>query len=273
MIEQEHGTRAIVRFLEGYRDGKTTDQLIPDILGMDVAAFDRHFNAYLERRFSGPLAAIGAPKPADRPESRQDVERRALNRDNYLAQVAMGELLLEEGDLDAALPYLERAKALFPEYAGPDSPSWLLARIHQRRGDNRRAIAELQSLVTRNSQHYAALVTLAGLLEATGDSTGAADMLDRTMYVWPLDLDVHRRLATMAAGQKRWDRVIRERRAVLALNPVDRADALYQLARAQLAAGDATGARRSVLQALERAPNFPAAQELLLSIHEKNREN
>jgi Tfp pilus assembly protein PilF len=50
------------------------------------------------------------------------------------------------------------------------------------------------------------------------------------------------------------------------LNPVDRAEALYQLALAQLEAGDNAAARRTVLRALEIAPNFERAQELLLRV-------
>ena len=53
---------------------------------------------------------------------------------------------------------------------------------------------------------------------------------------------------------------------VVALNPVDRAEALYQLALAHFEAGDAQAARREVLRALEDAPNFEKAQELLLRL-------
>jgi uncharacterized protein HemY len=42
----------------------------------------------------------------------------------------------------------------------------------------------------------------------------------------------------------------------------------YQLARALLDAGDPVGARREVMRALEVAPGFDQAQQLLLRIHE-----
>jgi len=61
---------------------------------------------------------------------------------------------------------------------------------------------------------------------------------------------------------------VRERRAVLALHPANRPDALYRLARAEFGAGRLDDARRSVLQALELAPEFEAAQDLLLEIHD-----
>jgi Tfp pilus assembly protein PilF len=54
-----------------------------------------------------------------------------------------------------------------------------------------------------------------------------------------------------------------------ALAPADRADAYYQLALAWFEAGDLDQARRSVLRALEVAPSFEPAQQLLLRIRER----
>jgi Tfp pilus assembly protein PilF len=59
---------------------------------------------------------------------------------------------------------------------------------------------------------------------------------------------------------------IRERKALLALDPTDRVEALYQLALAYADAGDMVAARREVLRALEQAPNYSKAQDLLLRI-------
>ena len=67
------------------------------------------------------------------------------------------------------------------------------------------------------------------------------------------------------AGDK--TRVVRERRAIVGLNPVDRAGAYYRLAVAQDEAGNLKAARDAVLRALEDAPNFQLAQELLLKLH------
>jgi tetratricopeptide (TPR) repeat protein len=91
------------------------------------------------------------------------------------------------------------------------------------------------------------------------------------MYISPYDPAQHVRLASLYArtGNKRG--AVRERQAVVALNPVDRAEALYQLALAYYEAGDGQSARREVLRALEDAPNFEKAQELLLRLQRGNR--
>ena len=54
----------------------------------------------------------------------------------------------------------------------------------------------------------------------------------------------------------------------VALGPVDKADALYQLALAQHEAGEDAQARKSILRALEEAPNYEKAQTLLLTIYD-----
>ena len=104
------------------------------------------------------------------------------------------------------------------------------------------------------------------MLEAVGNPAGAAVALDRAQYVYPFDMDIHRRLGDLYEGLGEWPGVIRERQAVLALDPVDRAEAEYQLALAYFESGDLRQARRSILRALERAPNFEKALELLLGI-------
>jgi tetratricopeptide (TPR) repeat protein len=79
-------------------------------------------------------------------------------------------------------------------------------------------------------------------------------------------MDYHARLAEVYAASEEREKAVRERRAVVALQPVDRAEALYQLALALRDAGDRSEARTQVVRALEAAPAFERAQELLLEL-------
>jgi tetratricopeptide (TPR) repeat protein len=119
-----------------------------------------------------------------------------------------------------------------------------------------------------DENHYDANLALADLLEQLGDTTAAAAALERTMYIHPYDPASHVRLARMYTALRNHRKAVRERRAVVALNPVDRAEALYQLALAYRDAGDAGAARREVLRALEHAPAFEKAQDLLLALRQ-----
>jgi tetratricopeptide (TPR) repeat protein len=107
---------------------------------------------------------------------------------------------------------------------------------------------------------------LADLLEERGDLVGAAEALERAIQVYPFEIAVHVRLAGLYAELDERGGAVRERRVVVALEPADRTGALFELAEALYRAGDTEGAREAVLGALELAPRFPEAQELLLRI-------
>lgn len=266
-IEEQFGSGALVRMLTGYRDGLTTSEVFESVLETGVKEFSERFFQHLEDRFAGPLAALRPMERESGHPSREDVERRAQSDPgDFLAQLGLGHALFEEGKLDEAVGYLERAKALFPEYAGAGNPYWYLALIHKRRGRLDRAASELAALTDINARDYDAHMELAGILGSLGDTAGAASILERAIYIEPFDMDLHSQLAVLYAELGDWDKAIRERKAVLALDPVDRADALYQLACTYFESGDLAAARHTVLQALEDAPSFERALDLLLKI-------
>ena len=264
------GDAAIKRMLEGYKAGLTTDQVFRQVLKTDPAAFDKRFDAYLRERFGKTLAALGTRETgADVAMRGGDIAERARRAPNDLVlQMNAGRALFEQKKYDEAVPFLERGKALFPEYGGAGNAYWYLALIHEAKGDTRGVANELSKLVDLGESDYTAHVKLADARLALGDSAGAAAILERAMYINPYERAQHERLAALFRATGAKQKAVRERRAVVALAPVDRARALYELARAQHEAGDATEARRSVLRSLEEAPNYPEAQMLLLTLHE-----
>ena len=79
-------------------------------------------------------------------------------------------------------------------------------------------------------------------------------------------MDLHAKLAQVATRAGDHRTALRERRAIMALNPPDPIDARYELARALAAAGDVASARRELLAVLEQAPSFEKGQALLLEL-------
>ena len=281
MIEKQWGPTAIPAMLREYKAGRSNDEVLRRVLKTDAEAFDKKFNGYALERFRSQLAALrpgtirrrGMVQPpgmtGSREASRASVIARAdADPGDFAAQLMAGVLLVRDGRANDAVPYLERARTLFPEYGGADSPRWLLARIFRERGDLRRAADELTALTLNDENHYDANVALADLLEQLGDTVGAAAALERTMFIYPYDPAAHARLARTYTSTGEHRKAVRERQAVVALNPVDRAEALYQLALAYRDAGDAAAARREVLRALEHAPAFEKAQDLLLALRQ-----
>jgi len=272
LIVERHGARALLDMLHGYRRGLDTPEVFRTVLGVEVRDFDRTFDRYLRERFAGPLASLR--HLAERGDSAHAAPEELAARadeapDDFVLQLTKGRTLLQAGNVEEAIAYLERARSLFPEYAGSDSPYWFLAMAYEQQGDLAAAARQLAAMTAVNERHHAARMKLAELSLALGDTVGAAAALEGLLYVDPLDMEVHRRLAELYEALGQWPRAVRERRAVLALRPVDLAEARYQLARAYLAGGDLEGARREVLRALEHAPNFPEAQDLLLEIHSR----
>jgi tetratricopeptide (TPR) repeat protein len=270
MIATERGFPALVALLRAFGDRLDTPAALRRVLGVELPQFEREFTAWLERRFATELSAVAEHGTgAGGSRSRAEVADRARrNPGDFYAQLAMGQLLAKDGKHAEAAPYLERAKALFPEYAEDDGPYRLLAEGARARGDLRRAVMELAAMTAINERAYDARILLAELRLSLADSAGAADALDQAMYVDPTDPAIHQRLADLAEGLRRPALAVREWRALVALEPADPAVAYYRLARAELAAGDPEAARRAVLRALEQAPGYEPALELLLTLRE-----
>jgi tetratricopeptide (TPR) repeat protein len=263
LIERDFGQRAIVDMLNAYKTGATTEQVFQRVLKMSPEQFDSKFDAYLKERFGKALAVI---EPKD---VRNDGQSRAPAVDGEFVQsLSKGIAAFQLKNYDEAIPALEKAKSLFPEYAGAQGPYWFLAQIYKAKGNTRAAAAELSAMTLHNEDSDVANTELAQMLEQLGDTAGAAAALERVMYIAPYNAAQHVRLASFYGRLGDKKKAVRERAAVVALNPVDKAEALYQLALAYYEAGEPQAARREVLRALEDAPNFEKAQELLLRLQQ-----
>ena len=179
--------------------------------------------------------------------------------------VADGRGLLAHDKVDEAIVLLEKARAIFPEYGGDDSPYALLATAYEKKGDERKQADVLQQVDDADRDERARRCSSS----PTCSSRSATRRARRTRSTARCSSirsmsAMHQRLATLATrGGRQADGGARaggDRRA----RSGGRADALYQLALAQHDAGDDVHARTSVLRALEEAPNYEKAQTLLL---------
>ena len=86
-------------------------------------------------------------------------------------------------------------------------------------------------------------------------------------YIYPVqDEELHRKLGELWLAQGNFAGAIREDTAVVAMKPLDKAGAEFDLAQAYYAAGEKAKAEETVLLALEAAPGFRPAQKLLLEL-------
>jgi tetratricopeptide (TPR) repeat protein len=267
LIARDYGEKAILQMLLEYKAGRTTPEVFQKVLGMDPKAFDKKFDVYMRERYAGPLAALKDSLKAgtETPAAELLAQANASPR-SYRIQMLAAVVLAKAGQTDTALTLLERARALFPEYGGGDGPYAGLAQLYAAKGDSKKAADALSQYVLHNETDYAAHLELARLRTVSGDSAGAADALDRALYINPYDIALHQQLAGLYRGLGDKAKTVRERRAVVALGPVDKSEAYYQLALAYHDAADDASARKALLRSLDEAPNYARAQELLLQI-------
>ena len=270
-IESRWGLQVIRDMLHGYRDGRATPELMESLLQISMDDLDRDFDAYFKQRFDAPLKAlqppVSSPGIPPNPRTIEDWTRVVReNPDNFPARLALGIMLYQEERLEEAEEHFRAALRLFPEHGGMDSPYWFLAQIHQQRAETEPAAAALARLTALNESHYEALLQLAELRTELGDGAGAAEAMDAAVLIYPYEIELHDRLAQAHEARGDAAGAVRERRAIVALAPADLAGAHYELALAYLTAGEQAQARRSLLRALEIAPNFAAGLELLLDL-------
>jgi len=274
VIEERHGFPAIVEMLRAYRDGASNEEAFERALGVRLEDFDREFDDFLQDRFAAALASVGGesgpPTPMAQLGTPPDIATLeaevARNPRRFGPRMALGTALFGDDRLAEAAEHFRVALELFPQYGGPDGAHWYLGRIGQSQGDAASAIRHYQALLRLNESHYDARLALAEVLRAADDDAGAAETLRNLAHIHPYEIDDHERLAALMEGVGDLEGAVLERRAILALGPVDRATAHFELARTLHLAGDRAAARRAVLAALEIAPNYEAALDLLLEL-------
>jgi tetratricopeptide (TPR) repeat protein len=256
LIQRDHGFESIVAMLHGYRDGRSTQDLLREVLGIEPQAFDATFDAFMRERFGHALAALtpAVNEDGDTTEAR------------YPRLLREAQLAMEAKEFDRAFAALTEAQALFPEHAGPHGTYQMLAALHVRRGETDDAIAQLERAIAIDADDLDAHQRLAALYMETGDEGAAAAVLDRALLIQPFDATLYSTLAEIRESRGEWRSAAHAREAVVALDPGDPAEARYLLAKAHHRAGNASAARREVLGALESAPMYEEALELLLEI-------
>ncbi|MBL0180407.1 MAG: hypothetical protein IPP98_15020 [Gemmatimonadetes bacterium] len=254
MIEAEHGIGALRAMLTGFARGWDMATVLQRTVQLTPPAFDAHFDQWLRSRYAVPLAAIGTPTagaPVPNPI-------RIAVRD--------GTALLAAGQAEAGVAKLAEAERLFPGYPAADGPAWPLAKHYATTGRPNDALPLLARITSHGETALEPNLLQATVLEQLGNPAGAADAVQRALWIAPRDISRHEWLARLADQSGRFAVAVQERRAVVALRPPNPLEARYQLAKALQRAGDTAAARTELLRILEEAPGFEKAQELLLDL-------
>src|SRR5262249_6587291 len=154
---------------------------------------------------------------------------------------------------------------------GGGNPFSEIAAIALEKKDRARAIAALSKVVDNDFNNVEAARQLASLLRQNDvkDPATLQPVYARVVSIDPFDAEAHAALGRLALERndpQAAESAARHFRSVLALNPVDRAAALTDLGEAYYKGNRKADAKKQTLAALEIAPSYERAQELLLKL-------
>ena len=265
-IVQKHGEPALRALVKSFADGIDTEAAITKVLSSDIDVLQGTFDAFLNERFGTLRRALSVPEGFN-PELPLDKLRplAAQHPDSYILQMALGRAL-RSSDQKAAIEAFERATKLVPMMTGPESPYMQIVEVAMAAGDKARAAAALDAMTAQDHTAVEAARQLVGLLDPQKDQERLRVALQRVVAVDPFDSGAHTALGRMALAGGRGPEAVRAFRVALAAGPLDRASAHADLAEGLLQTGNKAEARREALAALEIAPTYERAQDLLLKV-------
>jgi tetratricopeptide (TPR) repeat protein len=263
-----YGEPALRNLLRAYGRGLEDEEAIKAALNTTFDQLQASFDARLEKNYAELRRALKSPAIPAMPTLDQLKTLATENPGSFRVQLELADALRESGDTAGAIQAAERASRLIPAANGPQNPNAFIAAIALERKDNTRAIQALEALVKVDSNDVESARRLAALLAPLGDEPRTVAAYQMVAELDPFDVQAQSVVGRYALKQRNSDRAIRSFRAALAGAPPDRAAAYLDLAEAHFMAGQLAEAKRQALAALEIAPSFERAQDLLLKIVE-----
>ena len=265
-IVDRFGFDAVLRMLALYRDKAQTADILMRVMKLNEADFDRAFNEYIQAKVRPMEAALKMETNFAASLTKEDVLKLLGTQDTFALHLRAGHLFLADNDIENAVVHFRRAIELYPYYTGDGNPYDALAEIFEKKGDRRQAADVMAAHVRYDENSLPTLKALADLREKMGDREGALEALRLSFFVSPFDYGAHKQAGELSREQKQYEQALTEFRVALALDPPNVAEANYNIASAYHLLGKQEEAKHSVLRALEAAPSYEKAQELLLKI-------
>jgi tetratricopeptide (TPR) repeat protein len=243
-IVEKWGNEAILGMIHSYGERKTTPEAISENLHQSPEEFDKGFGAWLDSQTSNTVHHF----------------------DEWRKGIESAHASLKAGRFDDAMRQAAAVKNLYADYVGDGNAYELIANGYEHKNQKSEAARELQQYRDRGGTNVALLEKLARLQDQAGDTKQAALTLNKLNFIFPQDEESHRLLAKISLASGDVNTAVRESEAVLALKPGDAAQTHYELAQALSAAHRLSEAKDHVILALEAAPDFKPAQQLLLKL-------
>jgi tetratricopeptide (TPR) repeat protein len=286
-IAQEHGFDKLVELVKQYALIKEESEMFEAVFATSIDDFDAGFRAWVDRRVQEINVYVHTEDAADEGAAhghgqrenssavmaelynnaslKQHMRQRVQDQPrDFQAHLQLGIVLFKEEAFDEARVHLQIAHDILPDYSGYPSPSLVLSQIYERQGNQAARLEQLRIMLQNQQHDDDSTVLLATAALESGDMESARYYMDRALAITPYRLDVHRIGAEIARRQNDPQMAVRELEVLVDLDVNDPVEARTDLAEAYLANGQAPEARRNILSALEIAPSYQRAQQVLL---------
>jgi tetratricopeptide (TPR) repeat protein len=243
-IAGKWGYDKLLDMMHSFGQSKSTPEVIEQHLGMKAEEFDKAFLAWLDSQLKPTL-------------DNYDEWRKGMKSLAAAAQAGKHDEVITEGP---------RISRMFRDYVEGKSAYELVADAFLAKGDKENAMKQLEQYSAAGGRNPAVLKKLSGWQEEAGRKPDARRTLERLIYVYPMDEELHRRLGDLYLAEGITAGAIKEYAAVVASNPHDKAASRFNLARALHTAKRTEEAKEQLILALESAPGYRDAQKLLLEL-------
>lgn len=286
-IAKEYGFEKLVELVKQYALIKEDNDRIAEVFDMSLAQFDAGFDSWIDRRVAEIDVYVHSEDMPDEGEGhghgvrenssailaelynnaslKQHMRSRIEeNPRDFQAYLQLGIVLFKEENFQEAKEILQLAYNLLPSYTGYPSPPLVLSQIYEKEGNREAQLGQLEILLQNLQHDYGSAIILAEAALESGDHDRAEYYIDRAMQVDPYRSDVHQLKAGLADGIGDSELAVTEYEVLLKLEINDPVEAQTNLAEAYLKNGQPLEAKQNILSALETAPSYQRAQQILL---------
>jgi cellulose synthase operon protein C len=243
-IDLEYGFDKIVDMLYQFNEGATPVEAIEKSLGISDKDFDRHFKQFIDIEY-GPLLG------------RLDV---------WMEDMQTSYQALQDEKFEEAVAAAERAAFTYPDYVEIDSPYIVMARAYSTLENKEEEFRAVETFWQKGGYLPSALLSLADFYLERDMKAEAEAVLVDVSYADPFLEDLHIKLGDLYMDMQQPVNALIEYEVLLALNPLDKASANYRIANAYNALDNADKTMEYLMTALDIAPQYRPAQQLLLEL-------
>ncbi len=244
MISKRWGHDKLTEMLVQFDLRKDTTQAVRSVLGISTEQLDRELQNYISEELGQVISQF-------------DDWREIVTSVNRAHQSKQWQTVIALAD---------QANDIYPEYVGKGNTWIALHDAYVGLGQNEAAVEALEFWYENGGHQPDMLHQLAHRLRDAGQTAKSTEVLESINWVHPNNIDLHEKLGKDYFAAGNYKGALREFTSLLGLNPHDKSVVYLDIARTYQQLGDNKRAKRNVLQALEQAPFFREAQDLLLEL-------